>query len=263
MKLGYLFVPPRGSRTRGPLSQDTGRALVAQSLGFAEFYAAPAQAAGATGDLSGAETLPLLQILPTPVSAPIPKLALVDCARSGELVRPTGPLTAPQARDDVVLGQSLAGHLPFSVSWVGADMLSRHWSTHVTACTYAARKACPADWRVARTVLIDKDAGLAEAMVKAPDSPCRAYYAALLGPKADDATIEALIDTCVLFGDPNTVTRKLDHLRQLSADFGTLVMIDHGWADAARARTSMALLAEAAHKHFGTPTQPAVRLASA
>lgn len=269
MKLGYLYVPPSGSLAAASDARDTGRdmgrAMLARSLGFCEFYAptvqAPVQAP--VRALPGPEAHPVLQILTGSPSAPGPQLAYADQAvRNGQTCSPP-PLTAPLASADVVYDPSRAGHLPFSVSWLGVDQLSRHWAAHVTGCTHAARKASLIDWRVARSVMINDDAALAEALVKAPDSPCRAYYASVLGSGADTAAIDALIDACVLFGDPATVSDKLARLRQEAAAFGTLVYVDHAWPDAARARASMSLLADMVHQGFDDTIQPGPWLAMA
>ncbi len=250
MKLGYLFVPPSGSRTTVPDRRHAGRALLAQSLGFSEFYAPAAKPCRPPRALPGPEAHPRLQILTGPATAAPPQVATGDAVSGSDPSWPGCPLTAPQAREDILLEQSQAGLLPFSVSWVGADMLSRHWSAHVTGCTYAARKASPADWRVARTVLVNDNADLAEALAKAPDSPCRSYYACALGPGAESAAVDRLIDACVLYGDPASVAQKLARLRQVSADFGTLVFVDHAWADLTRARASMVLFADVVRQSF-------------
>ena len=260
MKLGYLFVPPSGSWAHAPKAPEAGRAQLARSLGFSEFYVPTTGAAARVRALPGPEAHPLLQILSGSHSVAGPQLAYTDQAINRGLAPGRTRLAAPQACEHALLEQSRSGLLPFSTSWVSTDQLSRHWAAHVTGSTYAARKSCPEDWRIARTVLVDDDAARAEAMVKSPDSPCRAYYASLLAPDADDATIETLIDACVLYGDGPSVAHQLDCIRQATAAFGTLVLVDHAWADAARARRSMALFAEMVHESLGSAPEPAPRL---
>ena len=63
----------------------------------------------------------------------------------------------------------------------------------------------------------------------------------------------ALIDACVLYGSQASVMAQLEDLAQTAA-FGTLVFVDHPWPDAALARRSMTLFADAVLQLHQTPT---------
>ncbi len=258
MKLGYLFVPPAQRQARQPGSPPAMRAGLAAALGFSEFYAPLAHADESCGP-HATERRCLLQILPDRPAALRPKLVMVNGEGRAEGAPSAGPLAAPVVRAADVRTQSARGHMPLSVSWSDADMLARHWAAHVTGCTHSGRCARQQDWRVARTVIVDPDAARAEAMAKAADSPCRAYYRASLPAGADDAEVDARIDACVLHGTLAGVMEQLQALTEASAAFGTLTLVDHDWPDATRARRSMRLLAEAIHSTHHSQTHRTIR----
>ncbi|WP_323764824.1 hypothetical protein [Marinovum sp.] len=253
MKLGYLSIPPAAGsgRPAGGYAADN-RARLAEALGFSEFYAARCDTGSGPLVL---EDQPLLHILPDTPARRLPHLVVVG----DDSPRRTGPLAAPTACADAVRAGSARGHAPFSVSWLDSDMLARHWAAHVTGCTHSGRCARAQDWRVARTVIVDPDAARAEALAKAPGSPCRDYYRKTLPAGACDTALEALIDACVLFGSPGDVMARIAALTEVSASFGTLTLIDHAWPDAARARRSMMLFAEAMLDSHHSLTQRKVR----
>ncbi|CUH68053.1 hypothetical protein TG4357_03364 [Thalassovita gelatinovora] len=249
MKLGYLNIPAEavaacGGRGAAP---SHGRAQLARALGFSEFYtAAPYLKPGcALPPELRPEQEPFLRILPDVPARSMPRLI----AQNGEIRTfaqlPTNPLAAPVRTACDVRAQSFQGHAPLSVSWLDTDTLARHWAAHVTGCTHAARRARPDDWRVARTVIVSNDPARAEAAAKDPDSPCRAYYRSHAPAGADDASIDALIDGCVLYGTPVSVLDRLQDITEVSAAFGTLTLVDHHWPDRALARQSMTLFAGA------------------
>lgn len=254
MKLGYLSIP----HASGPRCPDGfaahSRAPLAEALGFSEFYAPPAGMDAGTGP-HPSEHQPLLQILSDTAATRLPPLALVGDDRP---CRPR-TLAAPTACAKALQARSAEGHAPFSVSWLDGDMLARHWAAHVTGSTHAGRCARASDWRVARSVIVDPDAPRAEALAKADDSPCRAYYRQILPRSADAAAVDSLIDACVLYGTAADVLARIDALTEVSARFGTLTLIDHAWPDAARARRSMMLFAEAIFNSHHSLTQRKTR----
>lgn len=255
MKLGYLFIPPTPGLNAGPGRPPAAdRSGLAAALGFSEFYAEPDQTTFAE-DPNGA---PLLRILPDRPPATGPRLAAVDGVSRRGSARKSGPLAAPAACPESVRDHSRRGHLPLSACWADMDTLAQHWASHVTGCTHGARCARRTDWRIARTVVVDDDPARAEALVKAPDSPCRAYFTAQM-PGADAATLEARLNDCVLYGTASQVMAQLDALQAALDGFGTLALVDHAWADAARARRSMVLFADAVLQTHQSHTQRKLR----
>jgi alkanesulfonate monooxygenase SsuD/methylene tetrahydromethanopterin reductase-like flavin-dependent oxidoreductase (luciferase family) len=58
-----------------------------------------------------------------------------------------------------------------------------------------------------------------------------------------DVTVEYLANNVWIVGSPETVTEKLDKLRDEQGKFGTLLVVAHDWADRPRAINSLKLLA--------------------
>ncbi len=246
MKLGYLFVPPEHHRAKRAGGHDRARATLARALGFSEFYVPAQSRRTGPGDIRGPEGEALLKLRGMAVQPPGPRLASTggvtqDDAGQGLFLSPGDPQTAA----------SCPRHAPFSVSWADTETLSRQWAAHVTGRTRAGLCAHPRDWRVARSVLIADDAAVARDMVMARSSPCRSYFRSVLGPGADEARITAAIDACVLYGDPGMVAERLMQITRATAEFGTLVLADHPWADGARALRSMVLLEDVVQQCFG------------
>lgn len=259
MKLGYLSIPPVYPDGRGPDGPRAGncagsRDHLAEALGFSEFYAASADPR-ALPHRANPERQDMLRIVPDRPVSRLPELVSVDGASRQEDGSATGLLAAPVEHVEDVRAQSFRGCAPLSVSWLDSDMLARHWAAHVTGCTHAARCARRQDWRVARTIVVDDDPARAEATAKAPDSPCRAYYRGTLSPHADDATVDALIDDCVLYGTQILVAARLQEMTEASGGFGTLTFVDHAWANAALARRSLILFSDAVSQIHQPHTQ--------
>jgi hypothetical protein len=245
MKFGYLSILPAqfstGQDSGGPRSD--GRAALAKRLGFSEFYNDISNSIGI--GRQSARRRSFLKATAEHSQRRAPRLASVGGVALEGHVQKSAPVLALAEEADTVYATSFEGYAPLSASWAEPDALSRHWSAHVMGCTHSARCARRSDWRVARTVYIDDDLARAEAMVKGPNSPCRAYYQARC-PSADDATIDALIESCVLYGPQKHVMARLVELENALSGFGTLTLLDHDWADDARARRSIVLFAEGA-----------------
>ncbi len=255
MKLGYLSIPPVCPQGRGPGRPDAGaRAQLAEALGFSEFYAALPET-GARLSMDSPERQALLRIVSDSPVRKLPELISVDGVSKKESSQASGPLAALFEGVGAARAQSARGRAPLSVSWLDFDMLARHWAAHVTGGTHAARSARRQDWRIARTVVVDDDPARAEAIAKAPDSPCRTYYRGTLSPGADDAAVESRIDDCVFYGTQTTVLARLQEMVDVLGTFGTLTLVDHAWADAARARRSLILFTDAVSQNQRSHTQ--------
>lgn len=257
MKLGYLRLRSDGAQAHNPNvpASDDDRMQFAQALGFTEFYTAEQDLHGVDATICasaippaavhGSEDCPFLRVQRDLPIRPTPQLVAVDGEVQQDRAIAPSKLVVPVHTVQEVHAQAVLGLAPLSVSWVGTDMLARHWAAHVTGCTHVARCARSQNWRIARTVIANDDPVRAEALAKDPNSPCRAYYRARAPQGADDAAIDALIDDCVLYGTPATILDRLAHLMAATAAFGTLTLIDHDWPAPALARQSIALFAGA------------------
>ena len=61
---------------------------------------------------------------------------------------------------------------------------------------------------------------------------------------ADVSTLEYIIDEIAIVGSPDTVTRRLQELYDVTGGFGTVLMIGHDWDDKAKMKRSMQLMAK-------------------
>lgn len=233
MKLGY-FWPDAGHGTA-----QQPRATFARALGFSEF-AAPAH----MPHTNHARFVTSRD--PAPSAAR--HLRLVGGVR--ETQAPSGH-DAPEAPVFGAAGDlgeikdlSRAGLLPLSQASAGGELLSAHWAAHVEGCTHGGIRACPSDWRVARIILVDHDGARARAHALDPKGPGLSYLARQdatpLAPRARAALGEQVI--CA--GTPDEVSAQLLALRARVGRFGTLVLIDLPWRDAAMAKRSLALMAQ-------------------
>ena len=243
MKLGYLNIPPK-ARTCGS-THGSPRASLAHRVGFTDFYSNAAQrgAAANSAFCDSPEHADMLNKFPDFPKPPQPQI--VEADQSASNPSPTAHMVVPTQTAAQVRANIQQSNATLSVSWLGEDQLSRHWAAHVQASTHARKRACPSDWHVARTIVICDDPQRAEAAVKSPDSPCRAYYAQMAQAGASAAEVDALLDACVLWGNLNTVLDALDDLVVSSGPFGTLTLVDHAWPDDTLATDTIATLASA------------------
>ena len=113
---------------------------------------------------------------------------------------------------------------------------------------------------MARSIYVDDTDAAAERFVKTTQGAYDYYYDYLFKifdrsnyrapfvtqPGDDPALLEpqALRDSCVIYGSPETVARKLLALREDVGHFGTLLYAAHDWQDKARMKNSMRLMAQ-------------------
>jgi alkanesulfonate monooxygenase SsuD/methylene tetrahydromethanopterin reductase-like flavin-dependent oxidoreductase (luciferase family) len=146
---------------------------------------------------------------------------------------------------------------------ISANFLLPQWvRTHWTVYSEAAGDAAPdpANWRVAKTVLVTDDDRTARSYGFGPDSPYRHYYAQLgfkliragranifkPDPELPDSwvTTDTILEHLVIAGTPAQVTEELLAFREEVGDFGTLLYCGIDWVDPQIARRSMELMAD-------------------
>jgi alkanesulfonate monooxygenase SsuD/methylene tetrahydromethanopterin reductase-like flavin-dependent oxidoreductase (luciferase family) len=140
--------------------------------------------------------------------------------------------------------------------------VASHWAIYSKACAEAGRPASGENWRVARNLMVARSD--AEAYDRVFGERASNHYLfdyvrtvllgvgqlAIMKPRPDmsdaEATVEAIIDGCMLYGSPKTMLDKLVALREEVGPFGTLLMTGVDWLGPNEAweRQSMQLMAE-------------------
>ena len=149
---------------------------------------------------------------------------------------------------------------PISANFLMPQWVKSHWGKYVEGCQKGGRPADPANWRVAKSILVAEDDRKAREYVMAPRSPYRLYYNNLMtkifkGGRGEafktsrdqpdsDVTLEGVMDRLIIHGSPQTVADKLLAFREEVGDFGTLLYAGKDWLDREMGRRSMILLAE-------------------
>lgn len=145
---------------------------------------------------------------------------------------------------DEVATAATDGFRPVSASWLSQRDVAAHWPALVAGATRGGKWACPSHWRVARSIFICDDQHITEAYVKGPRSPYRKYYEAVLRRTGGDRDLDQLLDDVVISGPASQVADRLCALQALTGDIGTLLYVDHVWADRDLARSSLIQMAE-------------------
>ena len=124
----------------------------------------------------------------------------------------------------------------------------------------AGRVADPANWRVAKSIFVAKDAATARAYATDPDGPYVYYYRSLFtklkrsgrielfktrrDQPDEEVTLEAICDKLIIWGTPESVADQLLSFQDEVGKFGTLLYAGKDWRDRELARQSMILMAE-------------------
>jgi alkanesulfonate monooxygenase SsuD/methylene tetrahydromethanopterin reductase-like flavin-dependent oxidoreductase (luciferase family) len=140
--------------------------------------------------------------------------------------------------------------------------VATHWDVYSEACAEFGKKPSGENWRVSRNVLVAPTDAEAEERVFGPDGSNRYFFTyirdvltrvgilAILKPRPDmpdeEATPDAILKECVIYGSPKTVLDKLVAFRERVGPFGTLLMtgMDWGGQNGAWEREGMRLLAQ-------------------
>ena len=189
----------------------------------------------------------------------VPELGL------GEVLKPYQKPHPPIAMS-IVREESMAattggrrGFLPISINMAPSHKVKRHWEMY---CEGAAEGGLPdpdrRDWRISRSICVgETDAEAREHALNGAFADSLMYLRGMLGtanmldlPKMDpgmsdsDLTRDYFIDEIAIVGSPDTVTRKLQELYDVTGGFGTVLMIGHDWDDKAKMKRSMELMAK-------------------
>jgi alkanesulfonate monooxygenase SsuD/methylene tetrahydromethanopterin reductase-like flavin-dependent oxidoreductase (luciferase family) len=178
------------------------------------------------------------------------------------LQRPHPPVivTAVAPFSKGVTAAAARGWDPISANFLMPKWVASHRGCYEEGCRQGGRVADLDNWRVAKSVFVADDPGVARDYALGPDSPYRFYYRQLLTKLVkngranlfkedpampDDAvTLEHVMDRLVTFGTPEKVADDILAFRETTGRFGTLLYAGHDWADTALARRSKVLMAE-------------------
>ncbi len=127
-------------------------------------------------------------------------------------------------------------------------------------CERAGRPADSANWRVAKSVFVAKDAATAKAYATDPNGPYVYYYRSLFtklkrggrielfktrrDQPDDEVTLESICDKLIIHGTPESVADQLLAFQEETGPFGTLLYAGKDWKDRELGRQSMILMAE-------------------
>ncbi|WP_148575544.1 LLM class flavin-dependent oxidoreductase [Nocardioides caldifontis] len=184
-------------------------------------------------------------ILPKPLQQPRPEVV--------------GTVVAPFSKGVIAMGQR--DFHPLSANFLLPQWVATHWPNYAQGKEAAGAVADPADWRVARTVFVADDPGVAEAYGRDDEnSPYRFYYSQMLKKMRklgrlelfkthrdqpdDEITLDHVLDKLVITGTPASVTEQLLAFREEVGEFGELVYAGLDWVDPTLARRSMELMAQ-------------------
>lgn len=167
-----------------------------------------------------------------------PKYAIGETLKPYQQPHPPIVSTAMSPFSSSVKVAVQKGWGPMSANFTAHSVVKSHWVKILEAYDELGQAPTGADWRVGRNIVIaDTDD---EALERAldPNGPNYFYfnynwnlfaevgYGALLndtGRPDNEVSVEDIIENCVIFGSPKTVTEKLAALRE-EAPFETLLM---------------------------------------
>jgi alkanesulfonate monooxygenase SsuD/methylene tetrahydromethanopterin reductase-like flavin-dependent oxidoreductase (luciferase family) len=149
---------------------------------------------------------------------------------------------------------------PISANFLMPAWVKSHWPRYLEGCKRGGRPADPANWRVAKSVFVAKDAATAKAYATDPNGPYVYYYRSLFTKlKAngrlelfktrrdqpdEEVTLEMVCDRLIIHGTPDSVADQLLAFQEEVGSFGTLLYAGKDWTDPELGRRSMILMAE-------------------
>jgi alkanesulfonate monooxygenase SsuD/methylene tetrahydromethanopterin reductase-like flavin-dependent oxidoreductase (luciferase family) len=178
------------------------------------------------------------------------------------LQRPHPPIvvTAVAPFSKGVTEAAARGWDPISANFLMPGWVKSHWPRYVEGCERGGRAATRANWRVAKSVFVAKDAATAKAYATDPNSPYVYYYRSLFTKlkkngrielfktrrdQPDEAvTLESICDKLIIWGTPDSVADQLLAFQDEVGTFGTLLYAGKDWKDRDLGRQSMILMAE-------------------
>jgi alkanesulfonate monooxygenase SsuD/methylene tetrahydromethanopterin reductase-like flavin-dependent oxidoreductase (luciferase family) len=178
------------------------------------------------------------------------------------LQRPHPPIvvTAVAPFSKGVTEAAIRGWDPISANFLMPAWVKSHWPKYVEGCKAGGRTADVANWRVAKSVFVAKDAATAKAYAMNPDGPYVHYYRSLFTKLKkngrielfktyreqpdDEVTLDMVCDKLIIYGTADKVADDLLKLQEETGAFGTLLYAGKDWADRELGRRSMILMAE-------------------
>jgi alkanesulfonate monooxygenase SsuD/methylene tetrahydromethanopterin reductase-like flavin-dependent oxidoreductase (luciferase family) len=178
------------------------------------------------------------------------------------LQRPHPPIvvTAVAPFSKGVTEAAARGWDPISANFLMPAWVKSHWPKYVEGCERAGRAADSANWRVAKSVFVAKDAATARAYATDPNGPYVYYYHQLFtklkrggrlelfktrrDQPEEEVTLEAICDKLIIHGTPESVADQLLAFQEDVGSFGTLLYAGKDWNDRELGRQSMILMAE-------------------
>jgi alkanesulfonate monooxygenase SsuD/methylene tetrahydromethanopterin reductase-like flavin-dependent oxidoreductase (luciferase family) len=182
--------------------------------------------------------------IPKPFQKPHPPIAL--------------SLVTPNSSSAKIAGER--GWIPVSGNFFHRRYLRSHWERYAEGCEAVGRRPDPADWRVARCILVTETAAETEDYLADPENGLSYYYRFfrrslsegrnalfMLKPSETmsdaEATVDAIKRSQIIAGTPGQVLDQLVALREEIGPFGTLLMTGHDWDRPKMWQRSMELLA--------------------
>ena len=153
------------------------------------------------------------------------------------LQRPHPPIvvTAVAPFSKGVTEAAARGWDPISANFLMPAWVKSHWPKYVEGCERAGRAADAANWRVAKSVFVAKDAATAKAYATDPNGPYVYYYRSLFtklkrggrielfktrrDQPDDEVTLESICDKLIIHGTPDSVA---DQLLAFQEEIGTV-----------------------------------------
>jgi alkanesulfonate monooxygenase SsuD/methylene tetrahydromethanopterin reductase-like flavin-dependent oxidoreductase (luciferase family) len=181
-------------------------------------------------------------------------------ARPLQLPHPPIVVTAVAPFSKGVTEAAARGWDPISANFLMPVWVKSHWPRYVEGCERGGRVADPANWRVAKSVFVAKDASTAKAYATAPDGPYVYYYRSLFtklkmsgrielfktrrDQPDHEVTLETICDKLIIYGTPESVADQLLAFQDEIGKFGTLLYAGKDWKDRELGRQSMIMMAE-------------------
>jgi alkanesulfonate monooxygenase SsuD/methylene tetrahydromethanopterin reductase-like flavin-dependent oxidoreductase (luciferase family) len=197
------------------------------------------------------------------------------------LQRPYPPIvvTAVAPFSQGVTEAASRGWDPISANFLMPAWVKSHWPKYAEGCEKGGRVADPANWRVAKSVFVAKDAATAKAYATDPDGPYVYYYRSLFtklkkngrielfkthrDQPDGEVTLETICEKLIIHGTPDKVADGILKFREETGDFGTLLYAGKDWADPELGRRSMILMAEQVMPRVNAAAKTPVRAKAA
>src|ERR1700736_6316902 len=178
------------------------------------------------------------------------------------LQRPHPPIvvTAVAPFSKGVAEAAARGWDPISANFLMPAWVKSHWPKYVEGCERVGRPADAANWRVAKSIFVAKDAATAKAYATDPNGPYVYYYHQLFtklkrsgrlelfktrrDQPDEEVTLGSICNSLIIHGTPESVADQLLAFQQDVGTFGTLLYAGKDWKDRQLGRQSMILMAE-------------------